>query len=125
MKYCLTAHILYLRITKQTHLIEPPPPPPPAKKKKLMEKKKNKKKKPFFKKNFFIKKFGKKTPPPPPRRHNKTVSGTDDIKYTTALIENMFLYDKCRNSDSLLDVRGSNPGGGARFSAPVQTVLGA
>jgi len=66
-----------------------------------------------------------RAPPPPPRRHNKTVSGTDDIKYTTALIENMFLYDKCRNSDSLLDVRGSNPGGGARFSAPVQTVLGA
>lgn len=27
MKYCLTAHILYLQITKQTHLIELTPPP--------------------------------------------------------------------------------------------------
>jgi hypothetical protein len=62
MKYCLTAHILYIRITEQTHLIE------------LI---------PHF------------------QGHNKTVSGIDDIKYTTALTENKFLHDKCRNSDSL------------------------
>ena len=81
MKYCPTAHILYLRITKQTYLIE--------------------------------------SPPPTRQDHNKAVSGIDYIKYTTALIENTFLYDKYRNNDSLLYVRGSNPGGGP-IQPPIQ-----
>jgi len=63
MKYCLTVHIRYLRITKHTHLIEPPP-------------------------------F-------PEHGNNKTVGGKDDIKYTTAHIENMFQHGKFRNRDSL------------------------